>query len=115
MATGCSIKISKNIYRGPSEPSWHQWINYETDSLNKDDLIGLILESQAFSIEQREAYESVQRSQAAAERLKLKADIAAINEVNRIMKLAVTERESALKSLREKYDSFMKSQKTEKS
>ena len=107
-------KNLEKYIQGLSEPSWHQWLNYETDLLNNQDIVGLIIESQAFSIEQREAYEFSSHSQAAAERLKLKADIAAVNEVNRIMKLDITERESALKSLRKQYDSFIKSPKTEK-
>jgi B12-binding domain/radical SAM domain protein len=101
-------KNLEEYIQGLSLPSWHQWINYETDLIRKDDLIGLLLESQAFCIEQREAYGFYDRNQAASERRKLIADIDAVNEVNRIQTLnSKADMESSLKSLRIKYDSSL--------
>jgi B12-binding domain/radical SAM domain protein len=94
--------------QGLSGPSWHQWINYETGLLKKETLIELILESTAFAIDQREAYGFQNRSQSEAERLKLKADIIAVNEVERIARLMdKKEIESRLKALKASYDSFL--------
>lgn len=93
----------EDCIRALSAPSWHQWINYETALLAKDDIIRLILESTAVSISQREEYELNGHSQAEMERQKLKADITALNEVNRIIRLKTgQEQEKALKALKEK-------------
>jgi hypothetical protein len=89
--------------RGLSAPSWHQWINYETELLNKDAIIRLILESTAVSINQREEYELNGHYQAEMERQKLKADITVLNEINRISRLKTAdEQENALKALKER-------------
>jgi len=103
-------KNLEEYIRGLSMPSWHQWLNYETDLLNKEALIEIILQSVAFTIDQREAYGFYDSSQAFTERLKLRADIIAVNEVNRIMKLEdAAEQESSLRSLRNRIDSFLNS------
>ncbi len=94
--------------RALSGPSWHQWINYETDLMKKEPLIELILETTSFAIDQREAYGFQTRTQSAAERLRLKADIIAVNEVERISRLTdKNEVESRLKALKTSYDSFL--------
>lgn len=93
-----------------SAPSWHQWINYETNLLNKDALIELIFESIEYSIHQREKYGVHDKLQATVERFQAKADMIAVDEVNRIMNLQDrAERESRLKSLRGALDSFLSS------
>jgi hypothetical protein len=92
-----------------SAPSWHQWINYETNLLNKDALIELIFESIEYSIHQREKYGLYDKFRATVERFQAKADMIAVAEVDRIMNLQDrAERESRLKSLRGALDSFLK-------
>lgn len=93
---------------GLSGPSWHQWINYETSLMTKKDIIGLILQSMAFSIDAREEYGFCSHAQAGMERLKLKADIMALNEIDRIMSLPEEEREKSLRSLKEKIEAFLR-------
>jgi len=91
-----------------SEPSWHQWINYETNLLNEDALIELIFESIWYSIHQREKYGVYDTSRADFERLKAKVDGVAVDEVNRIMNLQDREEmELSLKSLRDALDSIL--------
>jgi B12-binding domain/radical SAM domain protein len=93
--------------KGLSAPSWHQWINYETNLLNKDELIELISESIEYSIHQREKYGVYDRFQATVELFQAKANRIAVDEVNRIMNLEDrAERESRLKSLRGALDSI---------
>lgn len=87
--------------KGLSAPSWHQWLNHETNLLDKDALIDLIFESVEYSTYQREKYGMYDKFQATAERFKAKADMIAVDEVNRIMNLQDSaERELRLKSLR---------------
>ena len=87
--------------KGLSAPSWHQWLNHETNLLDKDALIDLIFESVEYSTYQREKYGMYDKFQATAERFKTMADMIAVDEVNRIMNLQdSTERELRLKSLR---------------
>jgi len=92
-----------------SAPSWHQWINYETNLLKRDALIELIFESIQYSIHQREKYGLYDKFRATVERFQAQADMIAVAEVDRIMNLQDrAERESRLKSLRDALDSFLK-------
>ncbi len=85
-----------------SMPSWHQWLNHETDSLSRDELIELILESVAYSIEEREKYGVYDSRQAAAKQLQVRADRIAVGEVEKLMNIQdEAERESKLKALRD--------------
>ena len=93
---------------GLSLPSWHQWLNYETDLLDREALIELILKSQDFFIDERKEYGFATPFQADVEHHKLRGDIIALHEVERILKLVdPQEREAALKSLRAKLDTFL--------
>jgi B12-binding domain/radical SAM domain protein len=101
-------KTLEEYIRGLSGPSWHHWLNYETSLLKKEEIIEIILQSTAFSIEQREACGFYNHIQADAERRRLRGDIIALKEVDRIMGLPdPAERESRLKDLRTKLDSFL--------
>jgi hypothetical protein len=89
--------------KGFSQPSWHQWLNYETEVLSKEAITGLIFRSTAFAIEERAEYGFYDQAQAEGARLRLKADITAANEVDRLMKVQdPAEREKGLRELREK-------------
>jgi B12-binding domain/radical SAM domain protein len=97
----------EEFVQGLSLPSWHQWLNYETDTLNREALIGLLLESTAFGIELRSVCGFSPGSQADIERLRLKLDIEAVNGVNLVMTLKEPEkRELALESLKKQYDAY---------
>jgi B12-binding domain/radical SAM domain protein len=101
-------KTLEAYIQGLSEPSWHQWLNYETDLLTLEEIVALIMESVDFSIDTREQFGFYEPGQAEFERLKLKADLIAITEVNRIMSIKNTEeRESALRTLKNKLDSLL--------
>jgi B12-binding domain/radical SAM domain protein len=85
-----------------SMPSWHQWLNHETNSLSRNELIELILESVAYSIEEREKYGVYDSRQAAAKQLQIRADRIAVGEVEKLMNIQdEAERESKLKALRD--------------
>jgi B12-binding domain/radical SAM domain protein len=93
-----------------SQPSWHQWLNHETEQLSKDSLIELIFESVEYSISQRAKYGLYDKNEATIEHFRAKADRIAVGEVNRIMNTKdEAERESRLRSLREAIDSFLDS------
>jgi B12-binding domain/radical SAM domain protein len=93
---------------GLSGSSWHQWINYETDLLDKKSLVDLILESAGFTIAMREEYGFYNKTQADSEDNRLKADILAVSEIDRIMNIKdAVEKESAIKSLKQRYDTFL--------
>ena len=102
-------KNLREYIQGLSSPSWTQWLNYETDLLNTDQMVALILESVEFSIDTREQYGVYNHAQAEFERLKLRADIISINEVKRIMNIPdPEERESNLKVLKNKLESLIR-------
>jgi radical SAM superfamily enzyme YgiQ (UPF0313 family) len=70
-----------------SLPSWHQWINYETTLLGRDDLINLIFKYVEFSIIQRTKYGFYSRTDAEIERFRNEVNKIAVKEVDAIMKL----------------------------
>jgi len=93
---------------GLSQPSWHQWLNYETESLNKTAILEMIVRSIDFTIDQRAEYGLFTPAQAESQRRRLKADIAAMNGVNRLMVLEdPADREAKLKDLRRQYDAYL--------
>lgn len=93
-----------------SKPSWHQWLNHETYTLSRDELIILIFESIMFSINQREKFGIYDNMQALFKKTQTKADMLAVGVVNHVMGLEDnTERESRLKSLRDAINSILNS------
>ena len=94
--------------KGLSMPSWHQWLNFETNLLNKEALTELILKSFEYSIEKRKKFGIYDDKKATSERFEIKAGRMAVNEVDRIMNLDdPIERESRLKTLREAISSVL--------
>jgi hypothetical protein len=71
-------KNLEEYIQGLTGPSWHQWLNYETDLLDKKAIIEIILQSTAFTIDQREQYGLYSGAEAVRERLNLKRDISII-------------------------------------
>jgi len=62
-------KTLEEHVNGMSLPSWHQWINYETISLDKKSIIKLMLDSLEYSINLRERFGLYDRLEAFYERL----------------------------------------------
>lgn len=90
---------------GMSHPSWHQWISYETRSLNRDSISRLIIDSIEQSIRLREKYGSYSSSEADTARLYyVAANKMAIDVVDDVMCLDEEERSKALQSFRESLD-----------
>ena len=91
-----------------SKPSWHNWLNFETNQLKADDLVELIFNSIEFAINNREGCGLYDDYEAAVRRLRLKADRMILDEVENIMDIDddVT-RETRLKTLRINLNSFI--------
>ena len=103
-------KDLEQYIEGLSQPSWHQWLNYETPLLGREALVDLILSTVEFSIDQREKSGLYSFYQALAERLKTDADRVIVKEVEQIMTLAdKTDRENALRVLKERHEAFLNS------
>jgi B12-binding domain/radical SAM domain protein len=101
-------KNLEQYIEGLSQPSWHQWLNYETPLLDKEALVDLILSTVEFSIDQREKTGLYSYYQAVAERLKTDADRVIVKEVEQIMTLEDrTAREAALRVLKERHEAFL--------
>ncbi len=100
------FKTLQDYYQAMSLPSWHQWISYETQSLDRDAIAKLIIDSIEYSTNLREKYGVYDKPTAAAQRFRfVTANKLAIDAVNEAMKLDTDERNKRLKSLREFLDS----------
>ncbi|RPH75365.1 radical SAM protein, partial [bacterium] len=101
-------KNLEEYIEGLSQPSWHQWLNYETPLLDNEALVDLILSTVDFAINQREKTGLYSYYQALAERLKTDADRVIVKEVEQIMTLETKEdREAALKVLKSRHEAFL--------
>jgi B12-binding domain/radical SAM domain protein len=88
-----------------SLPSWHQWVNYGTESLDRDEIIALDHESVVQFIDKREKQGAYQGNQSILEYSIAEAEKVAAGEVDKIMKIDDgREREARLESLRSAID-----------
>jgi hypothetical protein len=98
------LPIFKNLedyINGLSEPSWHQWISYETKLLDRHGLAELFLESMEYAIHEREIHGFYGKFQAAMELFIVRAQRVVINEVDNMRSLNKTEQSTRLKLLGE--------------
>ena len=93
---------------GMSQPSWHQWLNYETDSLDEAMLVDLILSTVEFSIQQRTKSGLYDNYQALAERIKTVLDREIVKEIDQIMTIEdPAARDAAVLYLKGRHESFL--------
>jgi len=95
------FKTLEDFITGMSLPSWHQWISYETTSLDRDSITELIIDSVERSIDLEEKHGLRSSFDADAARLwSVMTSRLAIGVVNDAMSLDESEREERLKSFR---------------
>jgi B12-binding domain/radical SAM domain protein len=103
------FKSLEDYINGMSLPSWHQWISYETRSLNRNSITKLILDSVEHSIDLEEKYGLRSSFDADAARLfTVTANKLAIDVVNDAMDLDEGERLKRLESFRESLDTKLR-------
>jgi B12-binding domain/radical SAM domain protein len=103
------FKTLEDYIAGMSLPSWHQWISYETRSLNRNSITKLIIDSLERSIDLEEKYGMRSSFEADAARLwAVMANKLAIDVVNDAMSFDAGEREKRLKSFRETVEQKIK-------
>lgn len=91
--------------QGLSTPSWHMWINYETEMLSRSELAELFLESIDYETAEREKYGLSDRTMSSSDRFRTRAERMIITEVDRIMLLQKPdEKLTRLLSLKEALD-----------
>lgn len=101
--------LEEHLY-GLSQPSWHQWINYETTYFDKKSIAELILDSLEYSIDLRERFGIYNRLDAFYERFFfVNLSRLAIEEIDKIMQLEDAERNEKLQSLYIKLRQIMNS------
>jgi B12-binding domain/radical SAM domain protein len=99
------FKTLEDYINGMSLPSWHQWISYETKSLDRDSIAKLIIDSVENTIDLEEKYGLCSSFEADAARLwTVTANRLAIDVVNDAMSLHEGERLEMLKSFIESLD-----------
>jgi len=100
------FKNLEDYINGLSLPSWHQWISYETKSLNRDSITKLIIDSIERSIYLREKYGSYSNAEADTARLYyIVANKLAIDMVDDAMSLEESERTKRLDIFKDSLDS----------
>lgn len=101
-------KNLEQYIEGLSKPSWHQWLNYETQLLDKDTIIELIHQSIEFTINQREQYGFYNPHEANYERNRIEADRVIVKEIDKIMTLEnERERQIRIIALRRNLDKLL--------
>jgi B12-binding domain/radical SAM domain protein len=92
---------------GLSKPSWQQWLNHETEQMNKDALLEFIFESTANSIRQRAKFGLYDMAEAAAELHRVEIEKMTAHEVDRIMNMTdKNEKRERLQALKDAIDNF---------
>jgi B12-binding domain/radical SAM domain protein len=100
------FKTLEDYLTGMSLPSWHQWISYETKTLNRASITKLIIDSVERSIDLEEKYGWRSSFDADVARLwSVKANRLAIDLVDDAMTLDEGERDERLKLFRELLES----------
>ncbi len=100
------FKDLEDYRRGLSLPSWHQWISYETQFLNRESIARLIINSIEYSINLKERFGFCSSVEADAARLSfVTANNLAMDAVNDAMSLDEEGRSERLKSFRESLNS----------
>lgn len=74
-------------HKALSLPSWHQWLNYETEQRDKSAIREMIFQSIEFTIDQREMHGFFGSQEAYYERCKVEAERVISNEIDRLMDL----------------------------
>ena len=91
-----------------SLPSWHQWLNYETELLDRAAIIELIQRSMDFVIDQREAAGFYSGPEAHYERCRLEADRVVVETTDALMHLEPAERQDRIVTVRKNLDQLEK-------
>ncbi len=91
-----------------SQPSWHQWLNYETEKLAINDLVDVILDVNEFAIDEREKYKLYNLDTAYLERIKVETDRVAVQAIDQLEDMpAGPEKEARLKMIRKSVDNLL--------
>jgi len=80
-------KTLEEYIQALSQPSWHQWLNYETQLLDKNAIIEQILNSVDFTINQREKHGFYGTQEAYYEHCRVEADRVIVKEIDKLMTL----------------------------
>lgn len=101
-------KSLKEYASALSSPSWHQWLNYETSSMNSAEMVEQIFSTIQFSVEQRYRTGFYDDAQAIAESARAALDREAVRGVDEIMTDDNPgERQERLVKLKSRYDAFL--------
>lgn len=109
----CGYKLLyKNLERyveALSQPSWHQWLNYETQYLSKASIVDMIQRSLDFVIDQREITGFYSSAEAHYERCHLEADRVVVEAIDETMALPdPRQREARIVTIRRNLDNLEK-------
>jgi B12-binding domain/radical SAM domain protein len=96
--------------QGQEQPSWHQWLNYETGELDKAALVKLMHDTfEEFILHHSRTSESYRKEHARADYVFAIANRVCADEIDKIMQVEDTsEREDKLESLKNALESCLK-------
>lgn len=95
-----------------SQPSWHQWLNYETQLVDKHAIIAMIQQSMDFVIDQREASGFYGGPEAYYERCRVEADRVVVEVIDAFQQLDPAERQARIVGVRRNLDNLEKTRMT---
>jgi len=106
-------KTLEEYIEGMSQASWNYWINYETELLERSDIIELIHQSTEFTIDQREKHGFYGSQEAYYEKCRIEADRVIVKEMDNILKLEnARERDMRIIAIRRNLDELEKRRMT---
>lgn len=77
----------EEYHKALSQPSWHDWMNYETALKTKKEILEMIFQATEFTIDQREKHGFFGQQEAYYERCKVEADRVIVKEIDKLKNL----------------------------
>lgn len=92
-----------------NQPSWHQWLNYETALRDKKTIVEMIRQSIEFTIDQNEKYGYYTDSMAGFERVLMEIDRVIVQEIDNLEQLQdPREKNFRIIAMRKNLDNFLR-------
>lgn len=103
------FKNLEEYIEGLSQPSWHQWLNYETLLRDRNRIVEMIRDSIEFTIDQKEKFGYLTESEAGFERVLMEIDRTIVREIDHLEQVRdPREKKFRIIGMRKNLDNFLR-------